>query len=82
MFKQIKRSLTNATRGLVTSYREEHNLRFHILAAIASLVLAWFLKLSEFEWLSLLLIIALVPACMGPAVQRLKRWGDSGSGLS
>lgn len=53
-------SFTYAINGLKILFREEHNARIHIVASIIVVVLAFLFNISLFEWLSLLILIALV----------------------
>lgn len=54
------RSFKFAFDGLKTALKEEPNLRVHFLLAVLALFLGFVLKLSNLEWLVLILTIGLV----------------------
>ncbi len=49
-----------AFAGLVTLLREQHNTRIHLAATIAVVALAAWFDVSRFDWIVLLIVIALV----------------------
>ena len=59
-FHPLRKSFIYALRGLRTVFREERNFRVQIFAAVAVLVLAWFLRLRAWEILVILLVSAFV----------------------
>ncbi|MDF0479522.1 diacylglycerol kinase family protein [Vagococcus sp. PNs007] len=60
--KSFFRSLQHALRGIRTAFKEERNMRYHVLAGFVILVLALIVQLKLNEWLWLLLVIFLVIA--------------------
>lgn len=56
LFKSFKFAFT----GITTEFRKGRNFRIQIVAAIAAIVLGLILKISNFEWLDLTLVIASV----------------------
>ena len=58
--KRLIHSFKYAFSGIVQAYRGEQNLRIHTFIAILVIVFGFFLKISYFEWISCLLLIALV----------------------
>lgn len=60
MLKKYKTSFANALRGIVYCIRTEKNMRIHLLFAIAAVFSAWFLRLAAYEWLAIIISIALV----------------------
>lgn len=57
---QRKNSLGYAWAGLVCFFRSETHATLHFFAAVLVLVLAWLFSVSQMEWISLILAIALV----------------------
>ena len=53
-------SMRFACNGLKILWREQHNARVHLCAAIAVVVAGLLLKLSAIQWVILLLLIAIV----------------------
>ncbi len=56
----LYQAMRHAGDGIITMLREERNMRFHCLAAVAALGLGWLLRISSGDWLWLLLVIFLV----------------------
>lgn len=54
------KSFKYAFNGFKILFRDEHNARIHLLAAIVAIVLGWFLKISLTEWLAISIVIGLV----------------------
>jgi diacylglycerol kinase (ATP) len=54
------KSFYYAGAGLKQFFRQEHNARIHLAAAIAVSVLAWWLKVSHMEAVALVVVIGLV----------------------
>jgi diacylglycerol kinase len=49
-----------AIRGIWLAFRHEHNMRLHLAAGVAVLVVNYLLKVSRTEWLLTLMLIGLV----------------------
>lgn len=58
--KHFIASLEFALQGIKTVFKEERNMRTHVLAGIAAIVAGFVFRLSLSEWLWLLLVIFLV----------------------
>ncbi len=58
--KSYTSSFEFAYQGFKTVFKEERNMRTHVIFALAILVLSYLLKLSKWEWLWVLLAIFLV----------------------
>ena len=58
--KRLVSSFKFAGQGIVQAYRGEQNLRIHTFMAVLVIVFGVFLRISYFEWISCLLLIALV----------------------
>jgi len=54
------RSFGFAFQGLKTLFKEEHNARIHLLAAIGVVLLGLALDISKSEWLAITLVIGFV----------------------
>jgi diacylglycerol kinase (ATP) len=61
-FSAVKRakSFSYALRGIMVLVRTQHNMWLHMLAGAVTIFLGFFLHVAEFEWLALILTIALV----------------------
>lgn len=57
--KRLK-SFVHAFNGLRIMFREEHNSRIHLLAAVIAIVLGWCLHISYQEWITIILVIGFV----------------------
>jgi len=57
------KSFKHAFNGLRQLLKREHNSRIHLIAAILSLSIGYFLKISSLEWIALISVIALVFIC-------------------
>lgn len=53
-------SFRYASEGVVTAFREERNMRFHVFSALGVIILSYLLSLSIAEWLWILLVTFLV----------------------
>ena len=60
MFHTIPKSIGYAASGIKTAFAKEPNFRVHVIAAILSIGMGFFVGLSEGEWAVLILTIALV----------------------
>lgn len=58
--KHFIASLEFALQGIKTVFKEERNMRTHVLAGIVAIVAGFVFRLSLSEWLWLLLVIFLV----------------------
>lgn len=54
------KSFIYAAKGLRYSFRTQLNFRFHVSSAALAIVLGFMLKISVFEWLWVLVSVALV----------------------
>jgi diacylglycerol kinase (ATP) len=54
------RSFYYAGAGLKQFFRQEHNARIHLVAAVVITVIAWLLKVSHMEAVALVLVVGLV----------------------
>jgi diacylglycerol kinase len=54
------KGFANAFAGIRDTYKTEPNFKFHCIAMVFAVLLGFFLSLSIFEWLWILLAIALV----------------------
>lgn len=61
-FKKRLKSFSHAFRGLKILFRDTHNARIHLVAALVVIFFAAFFKLTIAEWLILIVMIALVIA--------------------
>lgn len=53
-------SFKYAFEGIYTAIKEEPNLKFHILAAFAVILAGLYFNISRFDWIVIILLIALV----------------------
>ena len=58
--KRLFKSFNYAWRGLFKTFREEQNLKVQFLAASLVVILGWYFKISQPEWLILILVVGLV----------------------
>ena len=58
--KRLVHSFQYAFEGIKKAYVGEQNLRIHFFVATLVIVFGFFLKISYFEWIACLLLIALV----------------------
>ena len=49
-----------ASEGVITAFKEEKNMRFHVFSAVGAVFLSYFLQLNQSEWLWILLVTFLV----------------------
>jgi len=54
------RSLKQAWRGVLHTWRTQAHIKFHFFAGISVLCFAWWWRVSNFEWLILILAIGCV----------------------
>jgi len=54
------RSFKHAFRGVIVMLRTQHNVWIHLLAAVVTVFLGFYLHVSEGEWLALVFAIGLV----------------------
>ncbi len=57
------KSFRYALTGLKTLFREEHNARIHLVAALIVIALGFVLNVSLNEWISLIIVMSLVFIC-------------------
>lgn len=62
-FSERLKSFKFAFAGLRTLFREEHNARIHVVAAMIAISLGFALKISANEWIFLIGVISLVFIC-------------------
>lgn len=53
-------SFKYAFEGIVTAFRDQPNLKLHLIAAVAVIFISFFLNISETEWLVVVLTIGFV----------------------
>ena len=58
--KKRIRSFYYAFAGIKTAASTQHNLQIHLLAAVLVTIFGFLLKISQFEWLIIILTFALV----------------------
>ena len=56
----FRRSLNQAWRGLHHTWRTQRHMKLHISAGVSALCFAWLWRISNFEWLILILAIGCV----------------------
>lgn len=56
----LKTSFKFALEGMITSFKAERNMRIHISATAIVILLGFLLKISTYDWISLVLIIGMV----------------------
>ena len=56
----FRRSLNQAWRGLHHTWRTQRHMKFHIIAGVSALCFAWLWRITNFEWLILILAIGCV----------------------
>lgn len=63
-FSPLKRliSFKYAFKGISTLWEKEHNFRIHVFVAIVTLLVGFFVDLSQIQWIAILVCIALVMA--------------------
>ncbi|NDW08087.1 diacylglycerol kinase family protein [Dysgonomonas sp. 520] len=59
-FKKRLESFKYAFSGLATLFKEEHNARIHLVFALAAIALGFVFSISVYEWIAILLCVALV----------------------
>jgi diacylglycerol kinase len=55
-------SLKFAFNGLVILFKEEHNARIHFVVAVCAIIAGFVLKISPYEWISIIFAIGFVIA--------------------
>lgn len=58
--KSRLRSFIHAFNGLGVLFKEEHNSRIHLLAAILVIGFGFYFHISSLEWISIIVVITLV----------------------
>jgi diacylglycerol kinase len=58
--KKRLKSFKYAFKGLQIVVKEEHNARIHVFAALCAIILGFFLKISQTEWIAVIFCISLV----------------------
>lgn len=61
--KNIINSFNNAINGVIFVFKNERNMKIHVIAAIGVLIMSLFFKLSRVEFLILFFSVALVIVC-------------------
>ena len=71
--RDVISSLEFALTGILTAFKEEKNMRSHVLSALAAIIAGLIFRISATEWLLLLLSIFLVIAfeIMNSAVENV-----------
>ncbi|AGK71498.1 diacylglycerol kinase [Streptococcus cristatus] len=71
--RDVISSLEFALTGIFTAFKEEKNMRSHVLSAVAAIIAGLIFRISAMEWLFLLLSIFLVIAfeIMNSAVENV-----------
>ena len=71
--RDVISSLEFALTGIFTAFKEEKNIRSHVLSAVAAIIAGFIFRISAAEWLFLLLSIFLVIAfeIMNSAVENV-----------
>ena len=71
--RDVISSLEFALTGIFTAFKEEKNMRSHVLSALAAIIVGLIFRISATEWLFLLLSIFLVIAfeIMNSAVENV-----------
>lgn len=60
--KKRLNSFTFAFNGLAILLKEEHNARIHLVAAVCAIIAGFVLKISPYEWISIIFAIGFVIA--------------------
>ena len=71
--RDVISSMEFALTGIFTAFKEEKNMRSHVLSAVAAIIAGLIFRISAIEWLFLLLSIFLVIAfeIMNSAVENV-----------
>lgn len=56
----LVQAMGHAFDGIILMLKEERNMRFHVLSAMAAVVVGWLLRINTSDWLWILLVIFLV----------------------
>lgn len=72
-FKNYAVAFKSAVNGILAAMKGERNLRFHFIAVAAVSTLGVFLGITDFEWLIILVLFALVISMelINSAIERL-----------
>lgn len=60
--KKLINSFKYAIEGIIASFKTERNMKLHILAMILVIILGIIVKLNKLEWISCIILFALVIA--------------------
>ncbi|MEG6614827.1 diacylglycerol kinase family protein [Peptococcaceae bacterium 1198_IL3148] len=60
MWSRFSRSLGWAFKGIIWALKTERHMQFHLLATVAAILVAYWLKISVTQWLFIIFAIALV----------------------
>ncbi len=58
--KRLAKSFLYAVRGLSKTFKEEQNFKIHTFIAVVVILIGWYVGISRYEWIFLVLIIGLV----------------------
>lgn len=58
--KKLLNSFKYAYQGIIAAFKSEQNLKIHLSIALLVIIFGFFLKLSFYEWLIIILSIGLV----------------------
>jgi len=58
--KKIFKSFSFAFQGIAYTFKTQNNFKFHVLAGILAITFSFFIGISSFEWVAIILCIALV----------------------
>ena len=58
--KRLAKSFIYAFRGFFKTIREEQNLKIQVIVSFLVISLGWYFKISQFEWIILVIVIGLV----------------------
>src|SRR5688500_14374629 len=69
----LLKSFTYAFQGFKTAFLEQRNMKIHAAATLVVIALGFYFKVSSFDWMILLILIALVIAfeLMNSALENL-----------
>jgi len=58
--KRLAKSFIYAFRGLYKTLKEEQNLQIQAVVGFLAIILGWYFKITQTEWIILILVIGLV----------------------
>ena len=58
--KKILKSFKYAFNGIITSFKTEKNMKFHIVMMVLVIIAGTLLKISKIEWIICVILFALV----------------------